>query len=413
MKEIYIPGKVWDTPQKFIKEFPGTKTALGLLAYGFLDENRPLDFHQHTTPQNDRNHYMWPKNPADVWKAVYTYRAMIEYAISRANPITFNYALAAEPRIARYGCINPGFMGRTPTFTPSGCDPDGEGESGYENVYPIPGIIDEDSTEFLNTVFFDKRYTPNWKPFSDTRAVKFNELRNHISSFLSNAIDRNLSYFRATVGNKKIQLNEIYGKFKTADEVPANTIAYTIVDQPPPVDSSTLKYNYDTVQFWSAIFGSKMGRPILNGVANNMPVKIRTRVSTWQDPVALAKKIKETSKQIEIWQQWIFNDFEVEAGKDNNILIKYNRGKESQTVIFQKQSQWGLYIAIAVVSILTIGAAAYAAYAATATGAAAGAAGTTGSLTTTGALATSTAVTTGVSTSGGRSEEHTSELQSH
>lgn len=123
-------------------------------------------------------------------------------------------------------------------------------------------------------------------------------------------------------------------------QVPANTIAYTVANQPPPVSKDV---NWQTADFWSRVFNDPMGISILNAVAKNMPVKIKTRVENWKDPnIHLASATtEETKKEIIRRYTYVWQDFDIEVDAKNSILVKYNRGVDSEEIRIQKESAWG------------------------------------------------------------------------
>ena len=233
------------------------------------------------------------------------------------------------------------------------------------------------------------------------RSLRISEIAYYIPTLMRN-IHKAFGRFEARLDSEWVMMREVYGNFGNVDQVPRNTIGYMVSGSPPPVPKNV---DYKNPKFWSAIFATEMGSAILNAVAHNMPVSIKTKVNKWKDLRKSSwEKIEDKSGAFKINKKYLFKyvyqDFDIEIGKNNNILIKYDKGTASQTFNVFRDRAW-VWIAKHVLAVVGFFAGAIALSTATAGGTAGGTAvagasgGTAAGATTGGTIAASSAATGG------------------
>ena len=209
-------------------------------------------------------------------------------------------------------------------------------------------------------------------------SIRISEIAYYIPNLMRN-IHKAFRRFEARLDSEWVMMREVYGSFSNVDQVPRNTIGYMVSGTPPPLPKGV---DYKNADFWSKIFGTEMGSSILNAVAHNMPVSIKTKVSKWKDLRKSSwEKIEDKSGTFKINKKFLFKyvyqDFDIEIGKNNNILVKYDKGTASQTFNIFRDRAW-VWVAKQVLAIAAVYAVGVAGAAAAAGGTGAGVAGATG-----------------------------------
>ena len=170
---------------------------------------------------------------------------------------------------------------------------------------------------------------------------------------MNNIIEHGLQHFATRTFPKYVDFKQVYGKFSNVNQIPANTIAYTIKNLPPPVPEEVKDIVHD-IKFWSALFNSKMGNAVFSAVGFHMPVNVTTRVEEWKTPEK-SEIIKRSIKAGDLYIfKIIFQDFHIIIGTNMNILVVYDRGHETITAFKAKKSIWRLVLFIIMVIIAIV-----------------------------------------------------------
>jgi len=355
-KKVWVPGKIWTNYTDFLKDFPFAKTAILMLIArkmgAVYEKNGRVYIATKQVGSYKENKHI-PYYNIDISKWDYenkmrAYEDVIRFAISPENPLQLNFVLNPLDKIAY---------------------------SWYEHA----GINMRHKLEHCNC-FFGNFIVPPRYPKDGTMPYLKMSLGGLAAWYLNPVINNKKQFIRITKANEKLitdwifknaiqgfrvktdsgykKFKEIYiTNIKSVDKVPKNTIAYTVTGSPPPVPKGII---WNTADLWSAIFNFHPGQVMLNAVGNNMPVKIKTKLNVWKNP-EVKKSIHSANKDIYFY---IFQDFSIEVGKNNNILIKYNRGSGSyQIPIIKEKNLWktflielAIIIIIAVIIIATSGA---------------------------------------------------------
>lgn len=365
-KSIYVPGKVWVNSDRFLKDFPFTRTALLMLIVSKLKPLYVGDYedtgkmylgskkeaiHCNADSGTVKCDYVTvPIKPylgVTVWEygnKIKTYTDIIRFAISPQYPLMIDLNIVSKSQLERM----------------------------WKTYAESEGLEGDNSKSFRRMLAgFTGWYIASNKV---KRALKKIPVVGYAKKYEKVFTDWLLKYavrgFKVRTPSEYKTFEEVYGKYSTVSNVPANTIAYTVTGKAPPVPKGVA---WNTVDFWSAIFNTHMGSVMLNAVGNNMPVSIVTKLNIFQNILNTDKTITGRNKTI---FSYVFQDFSIEVGKNNNILISYNLGKESVTIIKYKSKAWlKILIFIAIVIIVIV---AVAVLAPAAAGAAAAGAGGTG-----------------------------------
>ena len=454
-KKLYIPGRVWTSAQNFVEAFPWTKTSFAVVViYDFLKAGRwpancnwvarggyddsgfRVDSYLTRYPPPIPNTEMAPSNESMAVPAKYM----------NQGEASGTYEISILPRGASVGAgaaIMPG--------PPSCPRPYADWRPTYDldrkyrvhkdviryalsPVKPIDFYFDI-STQDHNTLSVLKAQLDrdlSESSFSDY--IKSPAATKVESSVIGN-IGSLMTRFEARSDPEWQDFKEIYvHNLNEVNMVPRNTICYTIIDKYPPVteieldDGRIAKIDWQTPEPWSLVFGGEIGNSLLNAVAMNMPVKLRTRVENWKNPdLPMYEKVKTYGTRYNsTWTEfftYVFQDFIIEIGENNNLLVKYVRSSQIETNVHEYQrsrktwKDWLVPAGILIVAVVAVAVAVAAAATVTAVGgtttggAVAGggtAAGTGAAATTTTAVAAPTAVagstgsglTTGLTLSG-------------
>jgi hypothetical protein len=344
MKKLYVPAKVWTSAAAFLKQFPQTRTAFAvLLAYEYLKNYIEPDEPVHkkkvtptiviTVPAHNARIRVTGSGGFDLGQSLFslegkieTFRDIIRFVLAPDKPLSFRF---------RY----KGNLGEPPRLKHVYED-DTSTEVRYE--FSLTGIAMAFILAYYTAPNQDIKnkairrlgeYRKGWYhgiwSGPEKRAVKDaswlkNEIINHIGDFIN---------FYARAESEWLNLNEVYGSYGSVDSVPANTIAYTVSGKAPPVPNNV---NWKTVDFWSKVWNFSAAKSILNAVAHNMPVKVTTRVESWKNP----DKISFEDQKTKYIFKYVYQDFIIEIGKKNNILIKYNRGTRTEEYEKQIKAAW-------------------------------------------------------------------------
>ena len=414
MKTLYVPGRIWTNINSFLRDFPNLKFALFMLhaptspitternairqwCNCLREDERESESICHSSGSGSYTNLVFFEKPhrrtiglgpscgkfnpvplcIDRWtydRKMNTYRDMIRFAITPEYPIEYNLSIKSRCNISS------------------------------DTVTSIYGDTAKTVDKIKQWYLTDgcKRKCRTKAGLCGGRKDELMARAKRKENSIINKFISCIEYFRASTPAEYKKFKEIYGKYTSVDQVPANTIAYTVVGEPPPVGKTNP--SWDTVDFWSAVWGSKWGMAILNAVAYNMPVKVTTKVTNWKDPKAPPIRKIQKDNLTKIFIPYIFQDFEIEVGKKNNILIKYNKGRASAIIEKRKKSAWKKFLPMIGVFIIAAAAMAIAAAAAASAAAASGtAAGTAASGTAAGTTFTTTTLTEAFQASGGLS----------
>lgn len=373
-KKLYVPGKMYADWHKFIKEFPHLKFPLFMATVAKAGLFKP-DYEEVGDAELGKhfyNHYRsralmvasltvptpedWEEGdvrrviplditPTDWSQKIDTYNDMLRFAISPQNPLDIDI-YAAKPsggiRVSHPWGPNQVLKKRAEAYARIN-------NFAYQAALVVLFKLGKDA------------YLKAWVNRGNTTGGGIRNVQDNDYSWAAKSankyIDEFLSY---TLKAFKARTQSEWKKFKqeyrdhvnSVDQVSEHTICYTITNQPPPVPEEAQKYTRD-VRFWSALFQGKMGNTVLSAVAYNMPVRVKTMVVAFKNPEKSSYIMQHVKRaDIEIFKL-AFQDFDIEIGPKNNILVRYSRGYEIQAIIHKKHNAW-LTILIIVIIIVAI-----------------------------------------------------------
>lgn len=327
MKKLHIAAKQWTKPGQFVKVFPFAKLPLLILW---------IDSQVQVSQDGVMTGFGAPFNPPDAtlamkgtviaqtpiylgydkWKyqnKINAYRDIIRFAIGPDYPLSINFAPKTLTPLDALGA----YMLATEYLAVKG---NIKNMTGHTNRKYATALANRDAV--INKLF----------------SVAF-------------------ANFNIETPSEWRDFEEVYGKFRDVDQVPANTIGYTVSNMPPP---KLAEADWTNIELWSKTFASNMGMAYLNAVAENFPVQVKVRVENWRETKTSSVVVTKDAYFI----KWIFQDFIITIGTKGNILVDYHRIKGTAEFEMEKYDAWAkwleviAYVGVAViVTILTLGAA--------------------------------------------------------
>lgn len=364
MKSLYIPSRVWLNQMDFLAEFPETRIPLFVLwcdAKLKKGPGTPLSLHKDTswnkqgcpdqsggytvenafTPQYSFQAAEGTIGCAGLGIDQYTYdskimayRDIIRYALSQLHPLTIRLQPEAE--------LHP---------TNSAQFPHDQNFRDFIQKQALPELNNCRGSGIYNPAMGLGGGYQAWteRGFGDIAVYLLNEWPQgcrdalfpmscaviYRDKIINLVIQYLFKYFEVKSDAVQANFTEVFG---VADPgaMDNNSISYIIDGLPPPIDPAVADYN--STGFWSALFNDRGGTNILNSVARNLPVRIRTDVQQWQNPDEYLKGVvsKETADTITRWFTYVWQDFDIAAYPGNKVIVSYRRGKHTETVTITK-----------------------------------------------------------------------------
>ncbi|HDK42896.1 MAG TPA: hypothetical protein ENG87_05935 [Candidatus Pacearchaeota archaeon] len=422
MKKIFIPKKVWTDVNSFLNRFPFVRSALVAVAADQVLNIRMIngkacvvipgyDIPLSSFNKNNRNAINKRRaqmqdviietgfsNLFQIRKKIRTYQDIIHYALSPVKYIDFNFELDNILGFDLHDFNSYKVLGIMGYGSDHKSPPTGR-KHGRSRYPDWASEVRKRMLTALGTTFISLISSPSHIAAQGATIggyIKF------IPDFMRVTVPKMFRKFEARLESEWVMMREVYGNFSNVDQVPKNTIGYTVSGTAPPVPKGV---DYQNADFWSKIFGTEMGTAILSAVAHNMPVSIRTKVNKWKDiRKSTWDRIEDKSTAFKVNKtflfKYVYQDFNIEIGKNNNILVKYDKGTASATFNVNRERGW-VWLVKRVVAVVAFFVGATALTAATAGGTAGGTAvagasgGTAAGATTGGTIAASGAAAGG------------------
>ena len=348
-KQIYMPEKTYLSASEFVKKYPFTRTALVIV---ILDKYlRHFRNRERVDDDYSVHGWHWEKTNAikasmgwDNWeyiKKIDTYKDIIRFAEDPTKPMNIDFSILRGKQLHDFAyaaslTISPIMHGRPEVQ-----------EEIFMSVLRI--LMDPERAKQKHVV---KGNNMQWNLPWVGDYLRGNILAKKLK-IMNNIIEHGLQHFATRTFPKYVDFKQVYGKFSNVNQVPANTIAYTIKNLPPPVPEEVKDIVHD-IKFWSALFNSKMGNAVFSAVGFHMPVSVTTRVEEWKTPEK-SEIIKRSIKAGDLYIfKIIFQDFHIIIGTNMNILVVYDRGHETITAFKAKKSIWRLVLFIIMVIIAIV-----------------------------------------------------------
>lgn len=331
MKELSIPQKIWLDVGEFLRDFPFLRASLILTKIipdprsGEITPGLPI------TAANELGGtgrgFLTGLSAWDLNRKMQTYRDNIRFAISPEIPIE----VELEPdQVQMFGA--PNMIAYT---IPGTVWQKYRTQMGYMamSVGPIPGVL-------YDLVANDYLTPPPLVNSNPTLKTWMGLYRSGPKGMTENLlIKRGVKHFRATTPPVYKQFDEIYGE-TDLKKVPPFTISYAVVGKAPPLPDEYKDADWQSAAFWSSVFNSDFGQAILNAVARNLPVAVKTPVTNWKNLDQPDYKLIENEDIRRHIFTYVWQDFNISIGPNFNILVKYSRSADTVEILQRKKDAW-------------------------------------------------------------------------
>lgn len=373
-KKLFIPSKVWTSPSKFLKEFPEIRTSLAIILLdGVVGKTKKWYGDREEIVINGLRTYL------TVWeysKQIKTHRDAVSFVLGPDKPLKLNWRpksylthsyFKRSPfkiqntttddcavkeqfycKLSAGDLVLYSHFGRETTFNFS----KSEWRTHANNLIKQA----KGAALLLPVILGDSRAINDLTQIAGKTGKGANPVWPHYKNALINNIGSLFQNFEARSQSSWQWFDEIYKEI-SVDQVPKNTICYKIKGKKPPIDKikkgdKIYTLDWETPVPWSGMFVTDGGKAILNAVAMNFPVKIRTRVENWKNPDK--PELKQASKYV-LEYKYVFQDFIIEINKNGGILITYARGHKTYKIDFSDvKKSWGAYLTLCFLAIVAI-----------------------------------------------------------